>query len=382
MTEPRLLIAHPSPDLYGSDRQLVETVLAARADGWSVLVVLPLHGPLEELLEEAGARVDVVPFPVLRKSLLGPVALVGFAVRLLTSTLRLAVRVRRARPNLVLVNTVTIPGWLAAARLARVRVLCHVHEAEESQPRPVRTVLAAPLLLAQHVVTNSEAARGAIVGVVPGLSGRTVVVHNGVAGPAEPPVRHSGRSAAPVRLALVGRLSPRKGTDTAVEALELLVRQGRDVELALCGAVFPGYEWFETELRDRASTKELQGRVLFRGYVHPTWPELADADVVLVPSRHEPFGNTAVEGMLARRPVIASRVQGLAEVLTDDVTGLLVDPDDPVALASAVARVLDDRTLADRLADDGFAEAHRRFTVERYRSDMAAELVRAASYPA
>ena len=107
--------------------------------------------------------------------------------------------------------------------------------------------------------------------------------------------------------------------------------------------------------------------------MHPTWPELADADVVLVPSRHEPFGNTAVEGMLAGRPSSPRACRGWrgAEGRRD---GPARRPDDAAALAAAVARLLDDRSLADRLADDGFAEAHRRFTVERYDADMAEQL--------
>ena len=61
------------------------------------------------------------------------------------------------------------------------------------------------------------------------------------------------------------------------------------------------------ELQERAAAPDLAGRVTLAGYVHPTWPVLAAADVVVVPSRAVPFGNTAVEGLLARRPVVASR---------------------------------------------------------------------------
>lgn len=63
---PRLMIAHPSADQYGSDLQLLETVVAARAAGWSVLVVVPEDGPLVPMLAKAGAHVVVQRFPVLR----------------------------------------------------------------------------------------------------------------------------------------------------------------------------------------------------------------------------------------------------------------------------------------------------------------------------
>ena len=75
--EPLLLVAHPSPDLYGSDRQLLETVTAAVEGGWRVRVFLPSSGPLVPLLEQAGASVEVSAFPVLRKTLLRPTRLPG-----------------------------------------------------------------------------------------------------------------------------------------------------------------------------------------------------------------------------------------------------------------------------------------------------------------
>ena len=64
----------------------------------------------------------------------------------------------------------TIPSWLLAARLAEVPTLCHVHEAEADQPRVVRLALAAPLLLARRVVTNSEASGDVLCRSLPALA--------------------------------------------------------------------------------------------------------------------------------------------------------------------------------------------------------------------
>lgn len=364
-----LVVGHGSAELYGSDLQLVESVRAALADGWDVLVVLPVDGPLAERLAGAGARVRVAPVPVLRKSLLRPRALPGLAwgsLRAVVGTVRL---LRRERADAVYVNTVTIPTWLAAARLARVPALCHVHEAEDDLPRLVTALLTAPVLLARTVVTNSEAARRSLGAAYASLSARAHVVHNGVTGPPAAPEARAPHDE-PLRLALVGRLSPRKGTDVALDAVGLLTAEGRDVRLQVAGSTFPGYEWFEEQLRQRAAADDLAGRVELLGFVHPTWPVLADADVVLIPSRVEPFGNTAVEALLAQRPVVASRTQGLAEIVRDGTTGLLVEPGDAAALAAAVGRLVDDRELRERLAADGRRDAETRFSTSRYATDL------------
>lgn len=366
-TSPRIVVAHPSPDLYGSDRQLLETVGALVSAGWTVEVTLPADGPLLELLEERGARTRVLAFPVLRKALLHPRALLPFAWDAARSTWTLLRELRGRRPDVVLVNTITVPTWLLAARLARVPALCHVHEAEDQHPLVVRKVLAAPLLLARRLVANSHAARTSLVSTLPRLAARTTVVHNGVPAPRDALAPLRDRPARePARLVLVARLSPRKGIDVALDAAALLRERGHDLELVVCGTTFPGYEWYEEQLRETAASPELAGRVVLAGYVHPTWPELERADVVLVPSRVEPFGNTAVEAMHAGRPLVASRTQGLVEVVQDGRTGLLVEPGDPVALADGIESLLRDPDLARRLAATGQASARERFSVEAY----------------
>ncbi|MCU1431156.1 MAG: hypothetical protein JWP95_261, partial [Actinotalea sp.] len=370
----RLLVAHPSPDLYGSDRQLVETVRAAAEAGWLVEVDVPHEGPLVELLRSHGADVRVEDFPVLRKAVLRPRRLVRHLADSCLAVVRIAASLRRRRPDVVYVNTLTIPVWLLAARLARVPVVCHVHEAEEDGPRVVTAALVTPLVLAHRVMANSAAARRVVVRSAPWVRRPITVVHNGVPGPAAEPRARTRDDGEAWILATIARLSPRKGVDVAVDAVALLAQEGRDVRLVVCGTAFAGYEWYHRELVERTAEAGLTGRVELRGYVHPTWPVLDAADVVLVPSRTEPFGNTAVEGLLARRPVVASAVQGLTEVLRDGETGLLVPPDDPEALAAAVRRLMDDGALRRRLADDGRSDALARFGTGRYGEAVLAEL--------
>jgi glycosyltransferase involved in cell wall biosynthesis len=73
-----------------------------------------------------------------------------------------------------------------------------------------------------------------------------------------------------------------------------------------------------------------------------------------------------VEAMMRGRPVVASRVGGLPEIVTEGVTGRLVSPGDPSALADAVADILDDPQKANKMAEAGREEATRRFSVETY----------------
>lgn len=363
-----VLIATPSCDVYGSDLQMLETVTALRERGHGVLVAAPSDGPLRTRLETLGAQVRLLPFPVLRRADAHPAGL----ARLATSTTRGLPAMRRlitaTRASVVLANTVTVPWWLAAARTAGVRSLCHVHEAESQDPRLVRRLLAAPLTLADVVVVNSRTTRDTLWEVAPRLAPRTRLIHNGVEPPAVAPSRPERDG--PLRLVVVGRLSARKAPHVALEAAAALRAAGRDVVVDLCGTPGPGQEEYVAGLRRRSARADLAGAVTFSGYTSPIWPALARADVVVATSLGESFGNAVVEGQLALRPVVASAVQGHLETVRDGVTGLLVPPQDPGALAAAVGRLDDDPGLAAELAVAGREAALASFTAARYRESI------------
>ncbi|WP_245667457.1 glycosyltransferase family 4 protein [Actinomadura macra] len=357
-----VVLAHPSPDLYGSDRVFIESVRALVAQ-WRVIVTLPEDGPLSAVLRDAGAEIVVLPVPVLRKAYLTPIGLVRLMIAAARALPRARRLLRRERAAALYVNTVTLPFWLLAGRVARVPALCHVHEAEDGMPRPMRALLYSPLRLARAVVVNSRASAAAV-----GDSGAQII-YNGVDGPPAEPAPPRPEPGPPARIVLVGRLSQRKGSDIGVKAVQLLRRRGYDVNLTLVGSVYPGYEWFEEELRALAGDDD---SVVFAGFRSSVWNSFAEADIAIVPSRVESFGNGAVEAMLAGRPVVACATQGLVEIFTDGDNGVVVPPDDPAALADGIARLLDDWDGALVMAKQASADAALRFGTDRYHRELRA----------
>jgi len=370
------LIANPSADVYGSDLQMLETISALVGAGGRVVVTLPAGGPLVPQVRERGAEVAFVEYPVLRRANQSVAAFAQMALSAVAAVPRLVHHLRRTRPSVVYVNTVTLPWWLLAARLTRTPVVCHVHEAETADSRLVKLALVWPLRLADAVIVISRAAMSAMVEVVPTLAGRAHLVFNGVPQPTEEPVPPARRE--PFRLVVVGRLSPRKAPHLALEAAAQLRTAGYPVEIELAGTAFPGYEWYVDELRARSDEPDLAGKVTFAGYCNPIWGNLQAADIVLAPSLREPFGNAVVEAQLSLRPVVATGALGHLESITDGQTGLLVEAGDVEGMTAAVARLIDDPSLADRLAVSARQSAVDRFSTDRYRREVV-EIVAALS---
>ncbi|MCU1438795.1 MAG: glycosyl transferase family 1 [Naasia sp.] len=365
------VIAHPSAELYGSDRVMLETVTALTDAGWRVLVATPSTGPLHGEIRARGGVPLIVDVPVLRKSSLRPLGLVRLALGSALAFGRILGLLRRSRADVVYVSTLTQPMWVFVARAARRPVLVHVHEAEREVARPIRWGLAFPLLAATRIVANSRFSLDVVTAEFPRLARRSAVVYNGVPGPAAiVPPRETLEGG--LRVVYVGRLSPRKGVDLAVDAVARLLGAGVPARLELVGAVFPGYEWYEEQLRVQAAP--LGERVVFRGFEPAVWARLAAADVAVVPSRvDEPFGNTAVEAALSARPVVVARSGGLPEAVAGLEAATLVPPDEAQALADALAALAADwpaaRTRALRDADAAAA----RFAPPVYRAAVLEE---------
>lgn len=203
--------------------------------------------------------------------------------------------------------------------------------------------------------------------------------------PQPPPASDRGE----IRMLFVGRVSPEKGVHLAIEALGMLAEDFPDLRLRLVGPrtqlprelivdasddplvrglarFYDGREGpdYQACLDRRIAELGLAERVCFRGNVPQA--ELADeyaqADLLLNPSYSESFGMSLVEAMAVGRPVVATRVGGMQDIVVDGDTGVLVPPDDAAALAAALRRLLGDPALRARMAAAGQQRALAEFS--------------------
>lgn len=365
----KVLLVHPFPDLYGVDRMLLEVLRGFSHRGFDTLVIVPEMGPLLGALEAEGFAFRVECFPVLRKALLCRGGVAALVVGFVPKVWRLRRILSDIRPDLVYVNTLTIPHWLVAARTMMIPTLCHVHEADERYSKAMRMLLVSPLLLSKRIVAVSTATERFLSGSFGRVGKKTSVITNGIDFTALTPLAEGAGERG--RLIVAGRLSSNKGQDLAIETLELLIRRGLDVELELAGSVFRGYESFERKLRYQAESAGVADRVIFSGFRHDLPRAFAEASVVLVPSRMDPLPLVPMEAMALGRPIVASRVGGLPEIVEDGISGMLVNPEDPLAMADATEKLLRDPSLRATLGHRAASSVRARFGAERFRREIA-----------
>jgi glycosyltransferase involved in cell wall biosynthesis len=164
---------------------------------------------------------------------------------------------------------------------------------------------------------------------------------------------------------VVARLEPEKGHPTLFEAWPAVIRAVPDAYLLVVGE---GSR--REELEGLARSHRIAHRVVFTGRRDDVPAVTAALDVAVLPSYREAQGLSVLEAMALSRPVVASAVGGIPEMITDGVTGLLVPPHDAPALAGAIARLLRDHPYADQIARAGHDLVHERFCVERMVADV------------
>lgn len=276
---------------------------------------------------------------------------------------RLLWRMMRERPDVVNLHFVGAPAFflLIARALLSFRFVVSLHGDDvEGLPRRTafeRWVFRAILRRADAVTACSRYLLDRAITVESTITPKSHVIYNGTdlsdLSPNSFPDREGEQG---VGLLSVGRMVPKKGFDILLRALSQDHHAGRRFKVCLIGDG-PERGALEKLVRDLG----LNEWVEFRGSQKhdEVIGAMASSCAVIVPSRQEPFGLVALEAMAAGKPVIAARVGGLPEVL-NDADAILVPPDDPAALAHAIA------SLSARLEREPMFGARNRAIAARF----------------
>jgi glycosyltransferase involved in cell wall biosynthesis len=334
--------------IAGSETYLLSLLPDLRARGWDVRMLM-LHenepGAFEfaRALESSGVPVDAIRV----RADVDPLAFT-----------RLAAHLARTRPALLHTHLVhaDVYGQLAAG-LAGVPVRFSTkhgfNEFRESRGFALADRLVAALADV-HIAVSRGLAR--YLADTEGFAETDFeIVHYGIrAGPE--PAPYAG---AP-RLLCIGRLIQIKGHLVLLRAFARALERVPQLELRIAGR-----GPLDPALRALVAELGLEGRVQMLGHVVPIQPAIEDVSMVVVPSLGEGFGMVALEAMERARPVIASTIGGLVDIVEDGETGILVPPAESEPLAQAIVELAEDPERARRLGDAGRRQALARFSHER-----------------
>jgi glycosyltransferase involved in cell wall biosynthesis len=342
----RVLYLAWAPFFSGAERAMLMTLRSLDPALYEPYVLAGTHGEFAAQVRALGIPCDIVPITQLDRAK-------PFSSSL--SVARVAAAAFRFRPAIIHANDMPSyqPGGYAA-RLLGIPSVTHLRFPDT--PEAYRWFFRPGFSLAIFISESFKAE--ALSQAADLFTGKATVVYDAVELPREWDAAERAARRRELDLpmdrpvvAMTGQVSEVKGIWEFVEAADRL--RDADVVFAVLGDDLRTGGAVRKEMESRVTSLGLRDRFRFLGF-RPDAPELVQAfDIIAAPSRVEPFGLASLEAMAAARPVVASRVGGIPEVVRDNQDGILVPAGDPQALAGGISRLLRDAPLRQMMGASG-----------------------------
>ena len=352
---PRVLVVLHEDTLGGASRAVLRPVEVLQQRGWEVSIWCsrpsPLHDELTRLAYDVHGAPRLMRYRL--RSLRHPPGVRARLVSLPRSLVAFRSLLREERFDLVHANgRLALPEALVA-RVSGSRVVAYMHD--DALPG-LRGVVGrvTPWIAAHDVIcvsrTHAQSLR---------VGRRAPKIVSGSPRPTLEP-RSVKPDGAPLVVGTIGVVVPRKGTDLFVDMAERLRAQGVEADLRIAGALEESHvaEWANAQLeRAKAAGVRWLGQT-------DVARELREWDVMVMPSRADPFPLAVLEAMEAGVPVVGTDVDGIPEQLAGGDAGVIVPPEDPDALAAAVVALARDPVRRAEIAGRAQRRVRANFSLE------------------
>lgn len=372
-----ILFIHQSVDLYGSDKTLLLLLSKLDKSKFNPVVILPHEGPLTAALEKENIKVVIAPVLKLYRKMFSPKNMLLFFQQIKKTIATLDALNSEYKFDLIYSNTLAVLSGMIYAKKRGIKHIWHVHEIIV-HPKLIAYIF--PKLLnhyADIVVCNSNATKKNITDRVSQLESKSIVIHNGI----EIDKTDSKISAkadfeyfeTDIIITLVGRINRLKGHKWLLNTFVNYLNKNNNVKLLFVGSPVEGQEYYLEEVKQFITENNIQDKVKilpFTTNLNRIWNS---TDIAVMPSTEaESFGLVAVEAMLAKKPVIGSNHGGLTEVVVNEKTGYLVEPNNDEALFDAIQKLIENPNLRNEFGEMGYQRAIKEFSVEKYISNFEA----------
>lgn len=366
-----ILFIHQSAELYGSDKTLLLLLKHLNKNEFLPIVVLPSNGPLKEALEKENIKVYIAPVLKLHRQIFTPKNLINFFKEIKSALSILDNLNQHYKFDLVYSNTLAVLLGMIYAKKRKIKHLWHVHEIIV-HPKPIATMF--PILLNKYaniVVCNSKATMKNLVDRKKPLKDKTIVIYNGIEQQIPHLIKVSktdfGFNNDDIIITLVGRINRLKGHKWLLNTFIKYLNLNPKVKLLFVGAPFKGQEHFLHEIQQIIQDNKLQQKVFLEPFTNDLSKIWSITDIAVMPSTEaESFGLVAAEAMLEKKPVVGSNHGGLSEIIVNNQTGFLVEPNNEKDLSEALIKLIESPELRSSFAENGYQRVINEFSIDTY----------------
>lgn len=373
-----ILIIHQSAELYGSDKTMLYFLSELDKTKYLPIIVLPFEGPLKIELEKNNIKVVIAPVLKLYRKMFTPKNIFKFIKEYYKGIKILNALNKEYKFDLVYTHTLAALIGILFAKKRNIKHLWHVQEII-AKPKVFNFLFKKILSLdCNHkVVYDSIATMNFWIENKLKLTEKSEAVWNGIetknskiftdAELNEVRENYFFATNNEIVIALVGRINSWKGQQLLLQSFKTVIEKHKNIKLVYLGSAPPNQTIFETELRNKIKEYNLESNVIlipFQKEIEKFWNSI---DIAVVPSTEpEPFGMVVIEAMLAKKPVIASNHGGPTEIIVENETGLLFEPNNHNSLSDALEKLIQDEQLRKLYGANGFKRVHNTFSLENH----------------
>ena len=369
-----ILILHGSSDLYGASKILLVTVNFLKKRGHHVTVILTEDGPLVACLQQAGAELVFIRLGILRRKYKSVQGILNRLSVLRKAYYAIKQVIREKNISLVYSNTTAVLAGAFAAKSLGIKHVWHVHEIIE-HPKLLYRFLGKLLNhYSDIVIVVSEAVKKSWGKFV--AQDKMHVIYNGI--DYTPYLQLSGKlrtetgiSDDTIIIGMIGRVHPWKGQEYFLQIAAELSKKYTHLRFVMIGDAYPGNEYLYKRLDRIIKEKNIGTLVTDLGYRADAAELLSGFDIFVLPSTSpDPFPTVILEAMASAKPVVATAQGGPLEMVDENITGLLIEPDNPYQASLMIEKLVTDKQLRIKMGEAGRKKVLATYSSEAFENKM------------
>lgn len=366
-----ILFIHQSAELYGSDKTLLVLLKSINKLKYNPIVILPNEGLLTDELLKENVKFICLPVLKLHRKMFNPLNLGLLIIQTKKSLIGLNKLHKKHNFDIVYSNTLAVLVGILFAQKNKIKHIWHIHEIIKS-PKLITKIFVKLISLKSNtqIVYNSKATQD-FWNVNKKIENKAITILNGIKLESfkdnisilKKTLFNADKE---IIIALVGRISNWKGHYILLESFKELIKFNK-IKLVFVGSPPPNQEFILELLINKIKEYKLEKDVIIIPFYEQIFKIWNAIDIAVVPSLEpEPFGLVAVEAMLAKKPVIASNHGGLKEIIVNNETGFLIEPNNTVELNKAIQYLINNEYKRIEFGNNGYQKAIKDFSEKKY----------------
>lgn len=342
-----ILYIHAGAELYGADIVLLNLIKGLDKEKYNPIVILPCEGPLVNKMQENNIKVEIVPYPILRRKYFNIKGMFKYLYDYLKYAKVLKTKSKEYKIDIIHVNTIAVLEGIYLKKKLKKRLIWHIHEILE-KPRIVAKFLARLVAKYSDEVIVVSAAVKENLKKKANFKDEIKIIYNGV----NNEIFNSNNKIEYLKkefeipdnavvIGMIGRINSWKGQRDFIDATSIILDKYDNVYAIIVGGVFEGQEWRIEELKTYINKKENANRIILKDFREDSNNIHNLFDIFVLPSTEpDPLPTVVLEAMATAKPIVGYRHGGICEMVKEGYNGLLAEPKNVQELSNRIEEML------------------------------------------